>query len=123
MELAACAAHWTFHESNNAETELRTGDGIHCKYEQSPAVEFKFYESDCQGRFSPSLIAFRFSPLQSAPTDRFATIVRTRGWAEQPYASDSSSVSPLIFIETISSSAVDHRQRCHMVLSETRARH
>ncbi|MDP9193878.1 MAG: hypothetical protein M3P06_19465, partial [Acidobacteriota bacterium] len=38
-----------------------------------------FYESDCQGQFSSLLIAFRSSPLQSAPTDRNAAIVRTRG--------------------------------------------
>jgi hypothetical protein len=57
---------------------------------------YPFYESDCQGRFSSLLIAFRSSPWQSAPTDRNAAIVRTRGWAEQSYAADSSSVSPLI---------------------------
>jgi len=28
-----------------------------------------FYESDCQGRFFSLLIAFWFSPLQSAPSD------------------------------------------------------
>jgi len=51
---------------------------------------YEFYESDCQGRTSSSLIAFRLFPLQSAPTDRFATIVSTRGWAVQSFASDSS---------------------------------
>ena len=28
-----------------------------------------FYESDCQGQFFSLLIAFSFSPLQSAPSD------------------------------------------------------
>ena len=28
-----------------------------------------FYESDCQGQFLSLLIAFWFSPLQSAPSD------------------------------------------------------
>ena len=37
---------------------------------QAPNDPAAFYESDCQGRTSPSLIAFRLSPLQSAPTDR-----------------------------------------------------
>jgi hypothetical protein len=83
--------------------------GVYFLWLPTAAVAPAFYESDCQGRFSSSLIAFRFFPLQSALTDRFATIVRTRGWAEQSFASDSSSVSPLIFIETISSGAVDHR--------------
>ena len=62
-----------------------------------------FYESDCQGRFFSLLKAFRSYPLQSALTDRNAVIVRTRGWAEQSYAADSSSVPPLIHSETISS--------------------
>src|SRR5438105_15428514 len=67
-----------------------------------------FYESDCQGQFSPLLIAFSSFLLQSAPTDRNAAIVRTRGWAEQSCAADSSSVSPSIHSETISSVAGDH---------------
>src|SRR6188474_1235809 len=71
-----------------------------------------FYESDCQGQFSSLLIAFRSCPLQSAPTDRNAGIVRTRGWAEQSYAADSSSVSPLILSETISSAPSITWQRC-----------
>jgi hypothetical protein len=29
----------------------------------------EFYESDCQGQFLSLLIAFWFSPLQSAPSD------------------------------------------------------
>ncbi|MDP9195115.1 MAG: hypothetical protein M3P06_25745, partial [Acidobacteriota bacterium] len=44
-----------------------------------PVPRTAFYESDCQGQFSSLLIAFRSSPLQSAPTDRNAAIVRTRG--------------------------------------------
>lgn len=71
-----------------------------------------FYESDCQGQISSLLIAFRSSPLQSAPTDRNAAIVRTRGWAEQSYAADSSSVSPLIHNETISSAPAITFERC-----------
>jgi len=65
--------------------------------------ERTFYESDCQGRFSSLLKAFRSYPLQSVSSDRNAAIVRTRGWAEQSYAADSSSVPPLIHSETISS--------------------
>src|SRR5213593_775358 len=38
-----------------------------------------FYESDCQGQFSPLLVAFSSFLLQSAPTDRNAAIVRTHG--------------------------------------------
>ena len=42
------------------------------------------------------LIAFRSSPGQSAPTVEFATIAGTRGWAEQSFVADSSSVPPSI---------------------------
>jgi hypothetical protein len=52
----------------------------------------KFYESDCQGRFSSLLIAVLSSPLQSALPDRKRTIVSAYGWAEQSFALASSSV-------------------------------
>jgi hypothetical protein len=52
----------------------------------------KFYESDCQGRFFSLLIAFRLSPLQSAPSDPKRTSVSASGWAVQSSVSDSSSV-------------------------------
>jgi len=49
----------------------------------------KFYESDCQGRSSPSLIAFLFSPLQSAPSALERKTCGFCGWAEQSCAVDS----------------------------------
>ncbi len=51
-----------------------------------------FYESDCQGRFSSSLIAFSSSPLQSAPSDSKPRSASAWGWAVQSRAADSSSV-------------------------------
>ena len=54
--------------------------------------ERTFYESDCQGRFSSLLIAFLVFPLQSAPSVPMGRIASARGWAEQSYAADSSSM-------------------------------
>jgi len=51
-----------------------------------------FYESDCQGQFSSSLIAFRHpSPLQSASSWSKPTAAWLHGWAEQSYAAFASS--------------------------------
>src|SRR6185436_6705203 len=58
----------------------------------SISVRPEFYESDCQGRFSSSLIAFRCFPLQSAPSDPKRTIVNASGWAVQSSVADSCSV-------------------------------
>jgi len=66
----------------------------------TPVSLSPFYESDCQGRFSPSLIAFSFSPWQSAPSDPWATIVSASGWAEQSSSADSysaSSFDPVVY--------------------------
>jgi hypothetical protein len=64
----------------------------------------KFYESDCQGRFSSLLIAFSSAPSQSAHSDLRGTSASARGWAVQSYASDSSSMLSIgSFLETIAS--------------------
>ena len=67
-----------------------------------------FYESDCQGRFSSLLIAFRLASWQSVPSELVATIVSAYGWAEQSCVSDSCSVAPSILSETILKRAGDH---------------
>ena len=52
------------------------------------------YESDCQGRSSPLLIAFSCFPLQSALLAQLEPMPRVYGWAEQSYAADSYRCSP-----------------------------
>lgn len=88
-------AEWSLRPSNvvplSRERQSRNPRLKLCFRAQVVDCSARFYESDCQGRFSSSLIAFR-SPQQSAPTVPRATRVRWNGWAEQSYASDASSM-------------------------------
>jgi hypothetical protein len=81
----------------------------------------KFYESDCQGHTSSSLIAFRSSsPLQSASSVSEPPRARLHGWAEQSFAAVASFVAPSVRFDDLKRLTGDHSMVSTMVLSETR---
>src|SRR5688500_2059777 len=79
-----------------------------------------FYESDCQGQFFSSLIAFSCFLWQSAPSDPKPKSASDRGWAEQSYAADSCPCARYVPLRRFQATDGDHKCRPRFYLRLTR---